>query len=449
MTTDIPLALQAAYADLADRCASDAFHAAFPEVGVFTPKTIRGRRYWYFQVAVGEKRPQRYVGPETPELLARIAAHKLARHDQRDRQMLVSTLVRSVHLARPLPEIGAVLGALARAGVFRLRGVLVGTIAYQTYAAMLGTRLPAASIQTGDIDVAQFSDVSVAVEDSTPAMLDILRAVDASFRPVPSLHDPSRATTYAAAGGLRVDFLTPNRGPDTDAPRALSALGTDAQPLRFLDFLVREPQPAVVLHGTGIPVLVPVPERYAVHKLIVARRRGAGSAKRDKDIRQAAALLEVLVARRPAEIKLAWAEAFGRGRTWRRLLGEGLGLVDPAIRDGMLRVAGAPRSIIPGLDLAFDAPAARYEGDRAVVAFLGLSGGKLVRCAISREALDDHFGADGPGPDARLRTFRAHRAEVERLMRTKFLDWPVAETGTVLIRTEDVPELRKMTRRGS
>src|SRR5208282_2427532 len=129
--------------------------------------------------------------------------------DQHDRQALVSTLVRSAHLPRPLPEIGEILGALAKAGVFRLRGVLVGTVAYQTYSAMLGTRLPATALQTGDVDIAQFANVSDAVKDSAPPMLDVLRQVDKSFRPVPSLHDSRLVMTYQATKGIRVDFMTP------------------------------------------------------------------------------------------------------------------------------------------------------------------------------------------------------------------------------------------------
>lgn len=449
MATDIPLALQTAYADLVDRCASAAFDEAFPEDGVFTPKTIRGRRYWYFQISVDGKRRQRYVGPETPELLERISHHKKARHDQRDRQALVSTLVRSARLPRPLPEVGEILAALAKAGVFRLRGVLVGTIAYQTYPAMFGTRLPAATIQTGDVDVAQFSEVSVAVNDSTPSILEILREVDKSFRPIPHMHDMRRAATYEAASGLRVDFLTPNKGPDTDAPKRLPALGTDAQPLRFLDFLIYEPQPAVVLHGTGIYVLVPAPERYAVHKLIIARRRLEGSAKRDKDIRQAEVLLAVLARKRAQELKAAWAEAYGRGRTWQFLLGEGLGLIDPEIRDQTLKTVGAPRSIVAGLELEFAAPAARYDLDRDVVEFLGQAGGAAVRCAISREALEDHFGADGVDQEGRLRKFRDHRSEIEHMLQSKYLSWPVEEIGAVLIKTNDVPRLKKKPKKAS
>lgn len=314
MASDIPLTLRTAYADLLDRCASSAFAGAFPDDGVFTPKIVKERRYWYFQTSNQDGRRQRYIGLETPELLERIKRHREARGDQRDRQTLVSALVRSAHLPRPIPEIGRIVESLAETGVFRLRGVLVGTVAYQTYSAMLGIRLSAASVQTGDVDVAQFRNVSVAVEEKAPPILDALRMVDPSFRPIPHMRDPLSTTSYAAKAGIRVDFLTPNEGPDTGAPAKLPALGTDAQQLRFLDFLIREPEAAAVLHGEGIYVQVPSPQRYAVHKLIVARRRKLGEVKSDKDVRQAEALLGVLVQKRPAELKTAWLEAFGRGK---------------------------------------------------------------------------------------------------------------------------------------
>jgi hypothetical protein len=305
-----PLVAQTTYAELLQRCANAAFNDAFTEEGAFTSKTLKGRKYWYFQTGTGAARTQRYVGPETPELLDRIAHHKETRDDERERRTLVSTLVRSFGLPRPIPEIGDVIAALAKAGVFRLRGVLVGTVAYQTYAAMLGVRLSAAPLQTGDIDIAQFKNVSVAIGDSTPPVLEILKEVDKTFRAIPHVVDGRRVTSYTAKGGLRVDFLTPNEGQETGKPQALPALQTDAQPLRFLDFLIHDPEPAVILHGAGIHVHVPAPARYAVHKLIVSRRRPEGLAKRDKDLQQADALFEVLGQKRPSELKLAWQEAY-------------------------------------------------------------------------------------------------------------------------------------------
>ncbi|WP_407170732.1 GSU2403 family nucleotidyltransferase fold protein [Bradyrhizobium sp. ORS 111] len=434
------LVAQTTYAELLERTATAAFRDAFADNGSFTAKSINGRKYWYFQTGAGAERSQRYVGPETPDLLERITRHKEVREDERERRALVSTLVRSFGFPRPIPEIGDVIAALAKAGVFRLRGVLVGTIAYQTYAAMLGVRLSAGSLQTGDVDIAQFKNVSVAVEDSTPPVLDVLKEVDKSFRAVPHVADGRRVTSYAAKGGLRVDFLTPHQGRETGRPQKLPALNTDAQPLRFLDFLIREPEPAVVLHGTGIYVHVPAPARYAVHKLIVSRRRPEGFAKRDKDLRQAEALLAAVAEKRPHEMKSAWEEAFARGPKWRQLMLEGLGLLAASVRDTVLKTIGVPRSIIPGIDLSFDNPSPRYDFSRDIVTFQGEALSGAVGCAISGEALDEHFGADG-GQEGRLEAFLESRSRIEQLARTKYLSSPVAEPGAVLIGTSDIEEL--------
>lgn len=329
------LVLQTTYAELLDRCAQAAFGESFPNDGVFTSKTVRGRRYWYFQLSTKAGRGQKYVGPETPELLKQIEHHQEAVADERERRSLVSTLVRSFGMPQPNREIGNIVAALAKAGVFRLRGVLVGTVAYQTYSAMLGQKLPISILQTGDVDIAQFKNVSVAVKDQTPPVLDVLKEADKTFRPVPTMHG-ERVTSYAAKNGLRVDFLTPNEGPDTDEPQRLPALQTDAQPLRFLDYLIRDPEPAAILHGAGIYVNVPAPQRFAVHKLMIARRRREGAAKRDKDVQQAEALLSLLLKKRRHELKSAWEEAYKRGKEWRRLLREGLDDLTPRVRDGML-----------------------------------------------------------------------------------------------------------------
>ena len=441
------LLTQTMYAELLERCASAAFGTAFPDDGVFTPKTIKGRRYWYFQLSSSEGRTQKYVGPETPELLKRIDHHKDARDDERERRALVSTLVRSFGLPRPLPEIGNIIAALAKAGVFRLRGVLVGTVAYQTYPAMLGERLPIPMLQTGDIDIAQFKNVSIAIEDRTPPVLDILKDVDKTFRAVPNIHEGARTTSYQAKGGLRVDFLTPNEGPDTDSPQTLPAFQTDAQPLRFLDYLIHEPEPAVVLHDAGVYVLVPAPQRYAIHKLIISRRRSEGTAKRDKDIRQAEALLELLAEKRPYELKAAWEEAFGRGQKWKELLLEGTSQLAPKNRDVTLKVVEGRRNIVPGLDLTFNNPPPRYDFRRDIVEFLGESLGGRVNCAISREALDDHFDTDGQDNRGRVEKFLERRSEIENKARTKYLSWPVEEVEAVLVKTMDVPKLRQSSSR--
>lgn len=250
----------------------------------------------------------------------------------------MTTLVRDARLPRPDGVSGNVVGALAEAGFFRLRGVLVGTIAFQCYSALLGVRLPAPTLQTGDLDLAQFHSISVAVGDSIPPILDLLRGVDPTYREVPHHADGRQSTKFAARDGFKVEFLTPNTGSvDYDGrPTPMPALGrAAAEPLRFLDFLIYEPVRAILLHGAGIPVLVPQPARYAVHKLIVAARRSShdsGAVKSRKDLQQAATLIEALLQTRASdELAEAYVQAFDRGPHWRDAIDASLVRLEPSL----------------------------------------------------------------------------------------------------------------------
>jgi Nucleotidyltransferase/Protein of unknown function (DUF1488) len=274
-------------------------------------------------------------------------------------------------------------------------------------------------------------------------MLQLLQSIDASFRELPHLAGHQFTASYQAAGGPRVDFLTPNVGPDTDTPQNLPVLQTDAQPLRFLDFLIKDPENAVVLHGPGIYVRVPAPERYAIHKLIISQRRPVGVAKQDKDIQQAQFLIEALSERRPRELKLVWEEAFERGPKWRMLLLEGTTHLSGRSRDLLLKTIGRPRDIVPRLDLMLNNPPVRYDFDRDVVAFEGEALGSPVKCAVSREALEDHFGGNDLDRRGRLEAFQKSRSTIERLLRAKYLHWPIEEVEAILLKTMDVETLQQ------
>jgi len=191
-----------------------------------------------------------------------------------------------------------------------------------------------------------FHAISAAVDDSLPPMLEILRRIDPSFREIPSQADPRKSFAFENKDRYRIEFLTPNTGSaDYDRePAPMPALGgAYAQPLRFLDFLIHEPVRSVMLHRAGFSVTVPSPERYAVHKLIVASRRqddNNGHLKRDKDVRQAEILIEALIGtRRHAELAEIYAEAWKRGPHWREAITKGMSLMSekllPQIKDGI------------------------------------------------------------------------------------------------------------------
>ncbi len=58
-----------------------------------------------------------------------------------------------------------------------------------------------------------------------------------------------------------------------------------------------------------------------------------------------------------------------------------------------------------------------------------------MRCAISREALDDHFQGDDKD---KLEVFRANRRAIEQEARRKYLAGGTEPDGSVLIRTGDL-----------
>ncbi|HKI02086.1 MAG TPA: GSU2403 family nucleotidyltransferase fold protein [Thermoanaerobaculia bacterium] len=108
---------------------------------------------------------------------------------------------------------------------------------------------------------------------------------------------------------LRVDFLMPMFGRESAKPVFLPALGVSAHPLRFLDYLIREPVQAAVIGGSSILVNVPHPARFAFHKLWISGKRPVSEqTKAIKDLRQAGDVLEVLVSDRPGDLPAAWEE---------------------------------------------------------------------------------------------------------------------------------------------
>jgi len=322
---EITLATQTTFAELLQRCLDADFDESFRERGQFKRRLRKGRYYWYYQWDAGGKKRERYVGPVTDRAISeRVERFAGIKSDFKGRQEMVRALSAS-GLPTPDPISALVVEAMWKAGFFRLRGVLVGTVAYQAYAGPLGIRISGRPLQTQDVDFAQFWGISENIGESMPPVLDVLRAIDPSFSEVPRIDDPLVTTAYRNRDRYRVEFLTPARGSEDHRgrPAKMKALGgAGAQPLRHLDYLIHQPERSVLLHGGGIPVTIPRAERYAVHKLIVSGER-QDQVKSIKDVAQAAMLIEALRKRRPMELATAWSAAREMGPRWREKLDAG------------------------------------------------------------------------------------------------------------------------------
>ena len=328
----LPLIAQTVYARLLDLLLTS--EAGDPTSGAtLVSKTIRGRRYWYAQRRENGKKIQSYIGLETPEVSALIERWRHSRAESSTRAELVAMArAGGAHLLGA-PEAD-VLARLTQ--VFRIGGVLVGQHAFAVLGNMLGVRWQEAMVRTQDVDIAHDHRIAVALaRDAAPADIPrVLRDVIPRFS---VLNPTDPATSFRVRGtDVEVEVLTPLVGRERDRPIRIEPLGVAATPLRFLDYLIEETQPAAALGGSGILVNVPRPGRFALHKLIVASRRTRGpigATKAPKDLAQATALLRVLLADLPGEITLAWKALSKRGKAWTAAVAASLRQTDGELKE--------------------------------------------------------------------------------------------------------------------
>lgn len=312
-TQRLPETVKTLLAELFERLLAEGTEG-LPASFSFVAKKIGSQTYWYVQRSEGAKKRQTYLGPESPALLASIAAAKEKKSEALEDREQISQLVAMLTRGGAFAESSAlvkVLGLLAEARVFQLGGVLIGTPAFAAYGNLLGVRFGDAALRTQDVDIAQDPVIAVSLSgDAEPANLgETLKSSVPPFLPIPGL-DPRRPSTSFSVRGkeLRVDFLTPMRGRESEVPVYLPLFKVAAQPLRLLDYLVENPvQTAIFDRRQAVLVQVPDPARFAWHKLWTAQARSvAFHNKAGKDLLQARQLLELLLGERPDDLLVAW-----------------------------------------------------------------------------------------------------------------------------------------------
>jgi len=89
--------------------------------------------------------------------------------------------------------------------------------------------------------------------------------------------------------------------------------------------------------GAGILVNVPDPARFAFHKLWISGRRPVSEqTKAAKDLRQAGAVLEVLLEDRPTDLPPAW-EALARNASALKTVRTAIRRLPPELQDNLKR----------------------------------------------------------------------------------------------------------------
>ncbi len=187
----------------------------------------------------------------------------------------------------------ATVASLANHGVFRAGGLLIGSHAYGAILNRLGVR--ATPYATEDIDIARLGALAFP-KKPTKSLLEMLRDSGVDFVAVPALKRGAPSTSFKEKGKARfqVDLLVPSAD-ETFPTIEVPELKAHATGLPYLKYLLAESQPATVLAREGLcSVTVPVPERYAVHKLVVSQLRPDRGVKAVKDLHQATVLAAAL-----------------------------------------------------------------------------------------------------------------------------------------------------------
>lgn len=342
----LPLITHSLYAELADQCRSEPRNSElWPLSGSIVTVPVDDQAHWYFQksrrTTPGKYQQREYIGPlGDRELAAKVAEFEAAKAGYSARMEIISTL-KSAGVTAPTGKLANLLLGLHEAGVLE-RAIVLGTIAFQAYGAMLGAKFGQSAFHTLDLDMTQSEAVSLAVErKSDVPLLKVLMDLDDTFREVPGMDPRTPPVSYINRDKIRLDVLMPFTGPDR-GPIHSARLGSHGQPQRLLDYLIIDPVKTILLVGGGAPALVPSPARFALHKVIVSQRRAPiEAAKKRKDLLQAQQLVELLLEDDPETLRSAYNDIKTRGPKWNMYFKEGIGALDNMdVTQGLALICG-------------------------------------------------------------------------------------------------------------
>jgi len=175
-----------------------------------------------------------------------------------------------------------VLNRLDEAGVLKDL-IVIGSWSIYFYKYYFKSKGYSTFIRTKDIDF------SVPIPPKFQKEVDIFKLVkDLGFL---EKYRGSKGYIKLEHPDLSIEFLVPERGRGEDKPYSIPQLSINAQPLRFLDFLIEN---TISINTEGLHIKLPHPAAYALHKFIIFKRRSKAE-KHDRDIEGALRVFNELI----------------------------------------------------------------------------------------------------------------------------------------------------------
>ncbi|MFA7269781.1 MAG: GSU2403 family nucleotidyltransferase fold protein, partial [Sterolibacterium sp.] len=238
------------------------------------------RTYWYWQVSTPAGNRKVFVGRDSEETRAAVARLETQRQEHAELseglKRASAAFLASGGMSNE-PSHFRVMDKLAQAGLFRKGLVLVGSHGFVSIGNALGVRWNS-HMKTSDLDLARSQSIAIAVptdSGETLSVPDVAKSADNSFFLVPEL-DPRApsSTLMSRKTKVRIDFLTTQKSSDKTGTKYFPDIDITATPLRFMDYLLSGQNfKGLIVGNYAIPVMLPDPARFAVHKLIIAQER--------------------------------------------------------------------------------------------------------------------------------------------------------------------------------
>ncbi|MSQ71860.1 MAG: hypothetical protein EXR27_11320 [Betaproteobacteria bacterium] len=283
-----------------------------------TPGTLKrriqaGRGYWVREhIRLDGRKADEYFGAESSLGEAKAAA--LGAEVALARALASgSSTLRLFGYQRIERRPAAVLCVLFNRGLSQAGLTLVGSHAYGALLNELG--IIAAGYRTQDLDVARNRALAIDLPDGV-TFQSILQETGLNFVPVPGMPSqrPSGSFKLPGADTLGVDLLVPGKTAGDILPAR--ELGAHAQAIPLLAFLIADAIDGIVLSPNQVvPVRLPSPERFVLHKLYSSQSRKADRDKIRKDLEQAAVLAAALEDELPGRLGETFRAMPAAGKT--------------------------------------------------------------------------------------------------------------------------------------
>lgn len=325
---DLSLGAQTAYAELQDQLQTQNIGELSALPGSFQRLIKRGNPYIYynFRDMDGTQR-MAYVGPVDERVKRLIEKAKVSKAESGAEIIQAQTKAAiALGCMTTLTKHFRVINRLGQYGFFRAGGILIGTHAFLAMGNMLGVEWTSSN-KTMDVDFAHAGrNVSVALGANLKLSVhDALTSLEMGLLPIAEFSGKTGAQYRNPKDPeLRLDFVTSETrdGKTVIVPD----LGLALECLKFMEYSLIETTQAVLLSKGGACIVnIPAPQRYAIHKLIVYGERPVSErVKANKDLGQAASIIQVLLGTGSAElVKDAWRDALSRGPGWEKRATQG------------------------------------------------------------------------------------------------------------------------------